>query len=318
MLGSPASHVKWFTDPTAFPTRYELLFSLPVLAALGIAGLAVAAAWAWEQRMPEPRTVKWLERFAPYAPLALGLHLGLALVVAAIVGILFAPAKNLEVGSENVFGFLILTAEAMCGLMIVLGLATRAAAILLALLGLIAMVPFSVESILEQVHIFGIAIFLFLVGRGPLSLDRVRGVTPPVTGAEIPRASLTLLRVMLGFAVFYGALTEKLLNPGLAEALLAERPYLNVTRLVGPLALPDSQFAFLAGATELVIGAVIVSPWVTRPVMAIGALIFTASLFVFGWKELLGHFPFYGIFFLLFIAPKADSRRVQGAMQAQS
>ena len=317
MLRSPESHVKWFTDPTAFPTRYELLFSLPVLAALGIAGLAVAAAWAWEQRMPEPRTVKWLERFAPYAPLALGLHLGLALVVAAIVGILFAPAKNLEVGSENVFGFLILTAEAMCGLMIVLGLATRAAAILLALLGLIAMVPFSVESILEQVHIFGIAIFLFLVGRGPLSLDRVRGVTPPVTGAEIPRASLTLLRVMLGFAVFYGALTEKLLNPGLAEALLAERPYLNVTRLVGPLALPDSQFAFLAGVTELVIGAVIVSPWVTRPVMAIGALIFTASLFVFGWKELLGHFPFYGIFFLLFIAPKADSRRVQGAMQAQ-
>ena len=318
MLRSPESHVKWFTDPTAFPTRYELLFSLPVLAALGIAGLAVAAAWAWEQRMPEPRTVKWLERFAPYAPLALGLHLGLALVVAAIVGILFAPAKNLEVSSENVFGFLILTAEAMCGLMIVLGLATRAAAILLALLGLIAMVPFSVESILEQVHIFGIAVFLFLVGRGPFSLDRVRGVTPPVTGAEIPRASLTLLRVMLGFAVFYGALTEKLLNPGLAEALLAERPYLNVTRLVGPLALPDSQFAFLAGATELVIGAVIVSPWVTRPVMAIGALIFTASLFVFGWKELLGHFPFYGIFFLLFIAPKADSRRVQGAMQAQS
>ena len=318
MLRSPESHVKWFTDPTAFPTRYELLFSLPVLAALGIAGLAVAAAWAWEQRMPEPRTVKWLERFAPYAPLALGLHLGLALVVAAIVGILFAPAKNLEVGSENVFGFLILTAEAMCGLMIVLGLATRAAAILLALLGLIAMVPFSVESILEQVHIFGIAVFLFLVGRGPFSLDRVRGVTPPVTGAEIPRASLTLLRVMLGFAVFYGALTEKLLNPGLAEALLAERPYLNVTRLVGPLALPDSQFTFLAGVTELVIGAVIVSPWVTRPVMAIGALIFTASLFVFGWKELLGHLPFYGIFFLLFIAPKADSRRVQGAMQAQS
>jgi len=128
----PLAHVKWFTDPTAFPTRYELLFSLPVLAALGIAALAVIAAWAWEQRMPEPRTVKWLERFAPYAPLALGLHLGIALIVAAIVGVLFAPAKTLEVGSENLFGFLVLTAQAMCGLMILLGLGTRAAAILLA------------------------------------------------------------------------------------------------------------------------------------------------------------------------------------------
>ncbi len=318
MHAEPLAHVKWFTDPTAFPTRYELLFSLPVLAALGIAALAVIAAWAWEQRMPEPRTVKWLERFAPYAPLALGLHLGIALIVAAIVGVLFAPAKALEVGSENLFGFLVLTAQAMCGLMILLGLATRAAAILLALLGLVAMIPFSVESILEQMHILGIAVFLFLVGRGPLSLDRIRGVTPPMTGAEIPRASLTLIRVMLGFAVFYGALTEKLLNPGLAEALLAERPSLNLTRLIGPIALPDGQFAFLAGVTELVIGAVIMSPWLTRPVMAIGAVIFTASLVVFGWKELLGHLPFYGIFFLLFIAPKADSRHVRHAMQARA
>ena len=318
MLAEPLAHVKWFTDPTAFPTSYELLFSLPVLAALGIAALAVIAAWAWEQRMPEPRPVKWLERFAPYAPLALGLHLGIALIVAAIVGVLFAPAKTLEVGSENLFGFLVLTAQAMCGLMILLGLGTRAAAILLALLGLVAMIPFSVESILEQMHILGIAVFLFLVGRGPLSLDRIRGVTPPMTGAEVPRASLTLIRAMLGFAVFYGALTEKLLNPGLAEALLAERPYLNLTRLIGPIALPDGQFAFLAGVTELVIGAVIMSPWLTRPVMAIGAAIFTASLVAFGWKELLGHLPFYGIFFLLFIAPKADSGRVRGAMQARA
>lgn len=318
MNAGPLDHVKWFTDPTAFPTRYELLFSLPVLAALGIAGLAVVAAWAWERRLPEPRTVKWLERFAPYAPLALGLHLGLALVAASIIGVLFAPAKTLEIGSENAFGFLLLTAQAMCGLMIVLGLATRAAAILLALLGLVAMIPFTVESILEQVHILGIAAFLFLVGRGPLSLDRIRGVTPPVSAPEIPWASLTLVRVLLGFAVFYGALTEKLLNPGLAEALLAERPSLNVTRVIGPIALPDGQFAFLAGVTELVIGAVILSPWLTRPIMAIGAVIFTASLFVFGWKELLGHLPFYGIFFLLFIAPKADSRRVRGALQARA
>lgn len=318
MHAEPLIHVKWFTDPTAVPTRYELLFTLPVLAALGAALLAVAAAWAWEQRMPEPRTVKWLERFAPYAPLALGLHLGLALIVASILGFLFAPADTLRIGTGNLFGFLILAAEAMCGIMIVLGLATRVAAILLALLGLIAMIPFTVESILEQAHILGIASFLFLVGRGPLSLDRIRGVTPPVRAPEIPWASLTLLRVLLGFAVFYGALTEKLLNPGLAEALLAERPYLNVTRLIGPVSLPDGQFAFLAGVTELVIGAVIMSPWVTRPVMAIGAVIFTASLVVFGWKELLGHLPFYGIFLLLLIAPKADSRRVRGAMQARA
>lgn len=310
--------MKWFTDPTLYPTRYDLLLTLPVLAALAVAALAVLAAYLAERILPEPRTVKRLERLAPYAPTALGLHLGLALLAASLVGVLFAPSTALAVGTDNLFGFLILTAEAMCGLMIVLGVATRVAAVLLALLGLVAMIPFTVESILEQVHILGIAAFLFLVGRGPLSLDRIRGVRPPVRSREIPRTSLTLVRVAMGFAIFYGALTEKLLNPALAASLLAERPFLNVTRLAGPLALDDGQFIFLAGLTELVIGAVVLSPWVTRPVMALGAVIFTASLLVFGWKELLGHLPFYGIFLLLFIAPKADSRRVHGALQARS
>jgi len=317
VLTSPLWHVKWFTDPTAYPTRYDLLFSPPVLAALAMAALAVGIAYLLERRFPEPRTVKWLERFAPYAPLVLGLHLGLALIVASLLGFLFVPSRTLEVGSENLFGFLILTAEAMCGLMIVFGLATRPAAMSLALLGFVAMIPFTVESILEQVHILGIAAFLFLVGRGPLSLDRVRGVRPPLKVPEIPWTSLTLVRVAMGFAIFYGALTEKLLNPVLAESLLAERPYLNVTRL-GPVSLPDGQFVYLAGLAELVIGAVVMSPWLTRPVIAIGAGIFTATLFFFGWKELLGHLPFYGIMFLLFIAPKADSPRVRRAMQARA
>lgn len=317
MLTSPLWHVKWFTDPTAYPTRYDLLFTLPVIAALVMAAVATAVAYLLERRFPEPRTVKALERFAPYAPLALGLHLGLALVVASLFGFLFAPSRMLEVGSENLFGFLILAAEAMCGLMILLGLATRAAAVILALLGIVSMIPFSIESILENVHVLGIAAFLFLVGRGPLSLDRLRGVRPPFEGADIPRTSLTLVRVAMGFAIFYGALTEKLLNPALAESLLAERSFLNVTRL-GPVPLPDGQFAYLAGLTELAIGAVVMSPWLTRPVIAIGAVIFTTTLFVFGWRELLGHLPFYGIMLLLFVAPKADSRRVHGAMQARA
>lgn len=317
MLVSPVEHVKWFTDPTAYPTRYDLLLSAPVLVAFLVAALAVGAAWVFQKRFPEPRPVKWLERFARYAPLAVGVHLGIALIWASLAGYLFVPSRGLEVGTDNAFGFAVLTLEAMCGLMILFGLATRAAAVLLALLGLVAMIPFTPETILEQIHILGIAIFLFLVGRGPLSFDRLRGVRPPVQAGDIPTVSLILLRMLLGFGIFYGALTEKLLNPPLAESLLQDRPYLNVTRL-GPIPLPDGQFVYLAGLTELAIGAVILSPWLTRPVMAIGAALFTSTLVVFGWKELLGHLPFYGIFLLLLIAPKADSRRVRAAMTPQS
>jgi len=313
MLRESLDHVKWFVDPAAFPTRYDLLLTPAVLAALALALVAVGIAAFIQSRYPEPRPVKILERFAPIAPTVLGLHLGVALLVAAVVGLLFVP--SLQIPSDNAFGFAILTIEAMCGLMILFGVATRAGAVLLGILGIVAMVPFTFESILEQIHILGIAAFLFLVGRGPISLDRLRGVAPPIEHREIPRAALTLLRVAMGFGIFYGALTEKLLNPGLSEALLQARPWLNVAR---PFGISDGQFVFLAGLTELVIGAVILSGRLTRPVVVIGAIIFTVSVPFFGWSELLGHLPYYGIMFTLLLAPNADSWRVRQALRPSS
>ena len=305
-------HVKWFADPKPFPTQYGLIFSGPLLAAYALAVLAVIVAIMIQRRFPEPKLVKILERFSHTGPLVLGVHLGIALVAAAVVGLLFVPSLRPD---DDLYGKAVLVVEAMCGVMILLGLATRAAAILLALLGIAAMLPFSFESILENIHILGIAVFLFIVGRGPISLDRWRGVRPPTDHDQAPVAALTLLRLALGFGIAYGALTEKLLNPGLAQSLLDKMPFLNVGR---PLGLGDPQFAYVAGLTEFVIGCVILSGRLTRPVAAIGALIFTASLPIFGWSELLGHLPFYGIMFMLFIAPDADSWQVRHALRPRS
>lgn len=306
------AHVKWFADPKPFPTQYGLLFTLPLLAAYAIAIGAIVAAFVIQRRFPEPRIVKVLERFSQTGPLVLGLHLGVALVAAAVVGLLFVPSLRPD---DDLYGRAILVVEAMCGIMILLGLATRTAAILLALLGVVAMQPFTFESILENIHILGIAVFLFIVGRGPISLDRLRRVKPPTDHDQAPAAALTLLRVALGFGIAYGALTEKLLNPGLAQSLLDKMPFLNVGRGFG---LGDPHFAYVAGLTEFLIGCVILSGQLTRPIAAIGALIFTASLPIFGWSEFLGHLPFYGIMFMLFIAPGADSLQVRRALRPRS
>lgn len=302
-------HVKWFTDPETHPTDWSLLWSLPVLAAIAIAIGAAGVAYAIERRFPEPRLVKILERFARIAPTVLGIHVGSALLVSAALGILFSP--NLHPSDEPI-GQTILVIEAMCGLMLLLGLATRAGAVLLAALGIVAMQPFTFESILENVHFLGIAIFLFIVGRGPFSFDRIRRVKPPMRHDEAPAWALVLLRLCLGVGIAFSAFTEKLLDPALGQALLSQRPEVNVLRALG---VGDLQFVYLAGLTELVIGVVIVSGWVTRPVMAIGALIFTASLPLFGWTELLGHLPFYGIMFVLLMAPSAESRTVKRALR---
>jgi uncharacterized membrane protein YphA (DoxX/SURF4 family) len=305
VLSSPLRHVKWFTDPSRHPTDYSLLLTFPVIAAFAIAGLAIAAA-AWVQRnVAEPRIFRALERFAWLGPLALGVHVGLALIAAAALGMLFVPSLRVE---RDAFGFALLIAEGVCGVLLLVGFATRPAAVALALLGVVAMEPFNFESILEQVHILGIAMFLFITGRGAVSIDRVFRQQKALPVPEAPAIALTLLRVCMGIGIAFGALTEKLLDPGLAGALLAERPYLNVAAGLG---VSNGQFAFLAGLVELVIGLVIVSGQLTRPVIAAGAVLFTATLPIFGWLELLGHLPYYGIMLTLFIAPSADPGRVR-------
>ena len=301
MLASFSSHIKWFTDPAEHPTDWSLLFSLPVIVAFAIALSGAGVALIIQRRVPEPAVIKIFDRFAAIAPTVLGLHVGVALIASAVVGVLFSP--NLR-PHDDLLGHVIIVVEAMGGLMLLLGLATRAGAILLALLGVVAMVPFTFESILENVHILGIALFFFIVGRGRLSFDRLRGVRPPTRHEDAPTWALTLLRLCLGFGIAFTALTEKLLDPALAQALLDQRPFLNIVR---PIGIGDPQFAYLAGLAELVIGVVVMSGQLTRPVMAIGAIIFTATVPLFGWTELLGHLPFYGIMFVLFMVPDADS-----------
>ena len=85
-----------------------------------------------------------------------------------------------------------------------------------------------------------------------------------------------------------------------------------LNRIVG---VPDEVFIWAAGTTELTIGLVIMSGQLTRPVMAVGAVLFSVTLFVFGWPELLGHLPLFGIMFLLFVAPNADTGGVRRALR---
>lgn len=262
-----------------------------------------------QRRVPEPKVFRALDRYAGAGPLMLGATVGVGLLVSAALGLLFAPSLPVQ---RNAPGYALLVAEGLCGVGLALGAATRASAVILVLLGVVAMVPFSFESILEQVHILGAAIFLFVVGRGAIAIDRLLGQPGTMPQREAPAAALLMLRVAIGGGIAFGALTEKLLDPALAAALLRERPELNVLRGAGA---PDAAFVYLAGLTELLIGVVIISGQLTRPVMAVGAILFTITLPFFGWTELLGHLPFYGMMFTLFLAPNADRWQVRRSLR---
>ncbi len=303
------AHVKWFTDPRAHPTEYDLLLSGPVIVAFAVALAAAGVAYLIQHRVPEPKAIRSLERYARTGPLALRIALGLALLAAAAADWLFVPSLVLD---HDPVGLALRAVEALCGLLLLAGLFTRYAALVLAVLGVVAMMPFSFESILEQVHILGIAVYLFIAGPGPVSVDARRDADRSLEHRKAPAAAINLLRFAMGFGIAYGALTEKLLNPLLAQALLDQSPFLNLLR---PLGLSDPVFIWLAGLTELAIGIVILAGQITRPAMAIGFALFTVTLIVFGLPEFIGHLPYYGIMLTLFIAPDANSWRVQRALR---
>lgn len=213
-------HVRRFTGAATRPTQYERPLTLPALAAIAAALAAVGVAYRVQHNVPEPAPVRVLERSARYGPLALGIHVGIALLVAAALGLLFAPSLRV---APDTLGSALLVMEAVAGLSILLGIATRA-------------------------------------------------------GAAAPRA------------VSAHRAQPRRRDPGRALHLGRRQRGARDRRghHVGE---------------------------VTRPVMAAGAAIFTGTLFVFGWPELLGHLPLYGIMLLLLIAPNADTWRVRRALR---
>ena len=309
MHDSPLDHVKWFVDPSRYPTDYSLLSSLPVIAAFVISAIAVGVAYLLQHRAREPRLFRSLERYAGFGPLALGLHVGIALVAASLAGMLFVPSLRI---TDDASGAVLRGAELVIGAALALGAGTRPAAVGLTALGAIAMVPFSLESILEQVHLLGAAMFFFAVGRGSIAVDALLGQRRSIDNDRAPQFALMVLRIAMGFGIAFGALTEKLLDPALSGALLQARPELNVLRVAG---IGDAGFVYLAGLAELVIGIVIMSGQLTRPVMAVGAMLFTITLPVFGWLELLGHLPYYGMMLTLFLAPYPESPQVRDQLR---
>jgi len=103
-----------------------------------------------------------------------------------------------------------------------------------------------------------------------------------------------------GVALIVVAFVEKLANPDLALALLAERPEVNVAQAVG-LGLSDLEFARLAGAIEVLFGLLLISGALPQLIVLVAGVPFNATLWFFGNTELVGHLPVYGAMLVVLV-----------------
>ncbi len=319
-----SAHERWFVaDPNVYPIEWGRLLSWWVLAAMLIAAAAVIVALlldrryrAWQAMHRDDRrdvlagiNEDQLSRVYAYLPFLLAIHTAVPLLVNGFNLRLFAP--NLAMRTNLLSGILAL-AEVLIALALVYGVFTRYAA--LGLVGLfvagVVLGPFIgvPPSLLpEHVQLVGIAIFLYIIGRGPFSGDAILGqrVDPNPT---LLHYAIPALRWGVGLSFAILAFTEKLLNPTLARAFLAQSINFN---LGSPFGLPDNLFIYGAGVAELVFGCLLISGALPRAVIIVLWVPSNLTLPYLGWVELAGHLPIYAVLLTLLIIGSSDRPTVR-------
>ncbi len=300
------SHEKWFVDPSPYPITFDRPALGRTLAALAVAAVAVGFAfivdsvWRVRARAPTPpdlaKTRDRLRRLFAWMALILAVHVAVPLIVSGVQRDLFAP--NLAL-SRSFVGGLVALLEIAIALGFLYGALTRLAAIALMALFPIGVLVFGVVDTLEHLEVLGIAIFLFIFGRGPYSLDAIFETPLRPPRARVVHA-VPLLRMLTGAAIAWLGFSEKLWNIPLGEAFLARHP-LNFMPALGLASFSNADFVIAAGLVEVAIGAVIASGFATRPVILLAWLPFNLTLPFLGWVELVGHLPVYGIMGVLLL-----------------
>jgi hypothetical protein len=222
------------------------------------------------------------------------------------LGVFLSPAMDLH---WNAIGVILGAVMALSAVAMASGYMAREAAWLLVASGPLAMLEFGIPPVLQRVDLIGLAGFIIVAGAGRWSADVERGASadPFTDGSKLDASgvrtlgiAIFLFRVAAGLALILVAGYEKLFNPELALQFLDKYPDLQVAQLLG-LPLSDLQFIRAAGAVEVLFGLLLISGALPQVIILIAGVPFTATLFVFGINELVGHLPIYAAMFTIFV-----------------
>jgi uncharacterized membrane protein YphA (DoxX/SURF4 family) len=317
--GVSAAHVQYVADDSRPGGPGELLAAVladPVGVALLAGGAVgtVAAAAGYLRWRPFGADVdafrRALDGYRDLLPWLVRLAMGLPLVGAGFAGYLFAPTVAAPVAVHG----LTLGAPALrlfgvtAGFLLLFGLATRlvAATTLLVYLAALAAEP----SLLLAVEYVPGLIAIALLGGGRPSADDVveamaadgrtvyasvdpayRRVVVPVRRRLDPHRPLVpvALRIGLGFAFVYLGVTQKLLDPGPAYAVVEKY---QLTRVVP---VSPSLWVFGAGVTEAAVGLALAAGAFTRASAGVAFLLLTTTLFGLPDDPVLAHVTLFGL-----------------------
>lgn len=311
----PLAHVKWFVEASQYPLRLDLVLSGRTALLLAVAVGALVAVYLLQRVIGDPHWPRWefLRKMAVGAPTLLAIQAAITLVYAAVQPSLLVPNMRLQ---PDFFGIGIGVLEALVAFAFITGVADWLAAIVLIILGPLGFLVFPAYDVLDQLHWVGIAVVILVIGRYAADIRDER----PWFAARGPAWSaraVAILRVITGIAIIAPALSEKIWNPPLGAAFIADHPAFNFPRaLIGQAWSTDDTFVLLAGLTEATIGVLLISGLLTRVVILGMWLPFNLGIPFLPPQELLGHLPIFGIMYLLLvhsagIAPGESMQRAE-------
>ncbi|MDT7543986.1 MAG: hypothetical protein QOE99_96 [Actinomycetota bacterium] len=288
----PPVHETWFVHhPEDFPVRWEELRRPSVLIGLALV-VVVTVSWRLAaRRMPTPELpqLRGLARFVPWVPRLLAIHLGASLLLLAFDRAVLDPSVIVPNDPAHT---LLLLPEVLAGLLLLTGYAVPFAASLVILAGPVLWWLAGTRSLLSCLALLGIAVFLTLVPPRPSMGGRARLDTAHL------RPAVLALRVGTAGTLITLALVEKLANPAMAHAMLVQKPLLDI---LSPIGVGPDAFATFAGCVEVLFALLVLSGAAPQVVALVAAVPFTATLFVFGGTELIGHLPVYGVLLTLLV-----------------
>ena len=310
LAGRAAAHVRYVTpggDPVAVAEflAQALMnpFNLAALATGGIAGVAATAVYLRIRPFRRDLAV-FRETMAEYRdllPWLLRLSVGLPLVGAGFSGYFFSPAVTLASPTfVRLFGITV-------GFLLLFGFGTRLMAFV-GLVGYLVGLSFRPTLLLAFEYVPALAA-IALLGGGRPSADHVVGrlaaadtvysridpfyrvVAVPFVERVDPYRTLVpvIVRIGLGLSFIYLGITQKLMNPGNATAVVAKY---NLTAVVP---VSPELWVVGAGVTEAAVGTVLILGAFTRAASAVAFLLFTTTLFGLPDDPVLAHISLFGL-----------------------
>lgn len=266
--------------------------------------LAAAVALRARSRVPDVEAlVEALESYEDLVPWMLRLSVGLPLVGAGFAGYLFTPAVPTGLRLPQV----------VAGFLLLLGLATRATAAA-TLAGYLATIAVVREPALLSFEYVGGLTGILLVGPGRPSADHMLAtvatrpdtlfhlldpVHPLAAWWEARFSHLEVwtpfaVRVPLGLAFVYLGVTQKILDPGPALALVE----MLALPAAGPLT--PAMWVLGAGLVEAAVGLLLVTGLLARSASALAFLVLTSTLFALPNDPVLAHVTLFGLSSVVF------------------